>query len=310
MRRSGSHVLRRFGAALVPAVLAFATLPSVAASADEAAALHSAEVDRWRAERLESLKQPDSWLTLVGLAWLEEGANTCGSDPGSDVVLPGSAPQRAGAFHVRGGRTVFETSPGADVLFKGQPFERRTLKSDADGEPTVLESGPVSFYVIRRGERLGVRVKDRTSPTYTAFRGLEYFPVSWEWRIEGRFVPYDPPRTVAVPTILGTPEQQVSPGAVVFEVAGKEHRLEAYAGDEANELFLVFGDETNGHETYGGGRFLYARHEAGKAVVDFNKAYSPPCVFTPFATCPLPAPENRLPFAVRAGEKTYGDASH
>lgn len=307
MRSSRSELSWRLGAGLLLVVVMDAAGQT---EASESPSGQAEEIAEWRAERLESLKRPDGWLTLVGLGWLHEGANTCGSDPESDVALPGSAPGRAGVIHLREGEAEFAASPGAGVLAAGETVERTILASDADGEPTVLEVGSVSFYVIRRGERFGVRVKDRSSPVYTDFQGLDYFPVNRDWRFEARFVPYDPPRKVDVPTILGTTEEQLSPGAVVFDLEDDEYRLEAYQGSEEDELFFVFGDETNGHETYGGGRFLYARRESGKAVVDFNKAYNPPCVFTPYATCPLPTPENRLPFAVRAGEKTYGDPAH
>ncbi len=135
--------------------------------------------------------------------------------------------------------------------------------------------------------------------------------MSSEWRLEARFVPHDPPRKVEIPTVLGTTSEQVSPGEVVFEAAGETYRLEALEGGDDGELFLIFGDRTNGEETYGGGRFLYTEAPGdGRVVVDFNKAYSPPCVFSPYATCPLPPPQNRLPIPVRAGEKTYGEAHH
>jgi uncharacterized protein (DUF1684 family) len=101
------------------------------------------------------------------------------------------------------------------------------------------------------------------------------------------------------------------PGALVFEKDGKAYRLEPMS-QEGDELFVVFGDATSGHETYGGGRFVYVGMPGpdGKTVIDFNKAYNPPCVFTEFATCPLPHRDNVLPFRVEAGEKSWGDAQH
>ena len=307
MRRSPSG---RLVAGLVLIAFAFTATAEDSATRSDPGELVR-EIESWRAERLAALKKPGSYLTLVGLAWLNEGENVCGSDPESDVVLPASAPGRIGVFHVRPGRVEFVAEPGAGVLHEGESFERMTLASDAGGNPTLLSLGTVSFHVIDRGGRLGVRVKDEASPVYTDFRGLEYFPIDDSWRLEGRFEAYDPPRQVKVPNILGTPIEQPSPGAVTFNLAGQTYRLEALPGSDENELFLIFGDKTNGRETYGGGRFLYARLEGeGRAVVDFNRAYNPACVFTAYSTCPMPLPGNKLPIPVPAGEKVYRDASH
>ncbi len=280
------------------------------AAADDPAGLHAEEIESWRQERHESLKAPYSWLTLVGLSWLREGENTCGSDPQSDVVLPDSAPARAGVFHLDREGAEFVGAEGSGVLHDGQPFDRLALATDMDGEPTVLELGTVKFHLIRRGERVGVRIKDNASPIYVAFEGIDNFPVSWGWRLEARFIPYDPPKPIPIPSVLGTVTEQASPGAVVFQIANESYRLDALPGSDENELFLVFGDETNAEETYGGGRFLYVTRSGRQAVVDFNKSLNPPCVFTPYATCPLPPRQNRLAVAVRAGEKNWGDAHH
>lgn len=292
-------------------LLSLGLLALPTAAADTAAQRHLREVESWRQERLENLRQPDGWLTLVGLAWLQEGSNTCGSDPESDVVLPKSTPPRVGVFELADEKVEFAAAPGSGVRHEGKAVERLELVSDAAGEPTALELGSVKFYVIRRGDRFGVRIKDSHSPTYLGFHGLDYFPVSFEWRLDARFVPHDPPKKVEIPTVLGTVDEDLSPGDVVFETGGETYRLEAFQGGDDGELFLVFGDETNGAETYGGGRFLYTpKPEDGHVVVDFNEAYSPPCVFTPFATCPLPPPQNRLPIPVPAGEKKYGEGHH
>lgn len=292
-------------------ILALTSLTATAKDGPETS--HAEEVEAWRQERMESLRQPDSWLTLVGLFWLEEGDNTCGSDLEGKVVLPESLPARLGVFHLAGARVEFKPVQGLDqasspVRHDGQPLTGPlTLQDDTEGEPTLLELGSVTFHVIRRGEKFGVRVKDRESPGLRTFKGLDYFPPHRDWRIEARFEAYDPPRPIKVPTVLGTVSEILAPGAVIFEMAGQKYRLEALPGNDDNELFLIFGDQTNGKETYGGGRFLYANHDGqGRVVVDFNKAYSPPCVFSPYATCPLPPKENRLGVTVTAGEKTYG----
>ena len=196
--------------------------------------------------------------------------------------------------------------PGVAATIDGAPARRATLVTDAAGEPTRVGLGSVSFYLIERDGRIGVRVKDLAHPHLADFRGVDRYPVDLRWRVEARFEPYDPPKAVPVPTVLGTISEQPSPGAVVFRVAARDHRIDALPGNDG-ELFLVFGDETNGKETYGGGRFLDALPpDGGRVVLDFNKAYNPPCAFTPFATCPLPPRQNKLALAVRAGEKKYG----
>ncbi len=182
-----------------------------------------------------------------------------------------------------------------------------TLASDADEDTTMLRRGSLLFYLIRRGDRLGVRVKDSQSEARRNFRGLDYFPIDPGWRIEARFEPYDPPKSISVPNVLGQDNAEKSPGAVVFEHGGKTYRLDPVLERGETDYFVIFGDRTNGNETYGAGRFLYVKPPVdGRTVIDFNKAYNPPCVFTEYATCPLPPPQNKLPIRIEAGEKEYG----
>jgi uncharacterized protein (DUF1684 family) len=283
-----------------------------AADPAEVEASHRREVEAWRAEREAGLRKDDGWLTLAGLFWLSPGENTFGSDPGNDLVFPaGKAPAKAGVFRLEGREVTVEVEPGVPVSSDGRPVTRMVLASDVEGAPTVLALGPLSFSVIERGERIGVRLKDRESPVLAGFAGIESYPVSLAWRLEARFEPYDPPRRIRVPNVLGTPTEETCPGALVLARDGETFRLEP-TGEPGEDLFLVFGDATNGRETYGGGRFLYAPwpKPGEPAVLDFNRAYNPPCVFTPYATCPLPPRQNRLPFPVEAGEKTWGDGAH
>jgi uncharacterized protein (DUF1684 family) len=180
------------------------------------------------------------------------------------------------------------------------------LQTDQSGEPTILQHGSLSFYVIQRNERLGVRVKDADAAALKSFHGLESFPFSESWRVAARFEPSSPPRHISVPNVLGNVTSEESPGALAFEYSGKTYRLDAVREAGTEDYFIIFGDATNGHETYGGGRFLYASPpKDGQTVLDFNKAYNPPCVFTPYATCPLPPPQNRLSIRIEAGEKSY-----
>jgi uncharacterized protein (DUF1684 family) len=264
------------------------------------------EIARWRGSRLARLTSPRGWLTLVGLEWLAEGANTIGSDRSNRVVLP-SGPARIGVIDLRDGAATAQFDPVSGVTAGGEPVGELRLQDDAHGEPTLLDLGTLTFFVVSREGQLAVRIRDRDSAVRREFAGLEYYPVDRAWRIEARFEPHDPPKAMPVPTVLGRDETYRMPGALSFEIDGAGAQLEAFLETPATDLFIVFGDRTNGEETYGGGRYLHAdfADDRGIVVLDFNKAYNPPCVFTPFATCALPLPENRLPIRVEAGEKSY-----
>jgi uncharacterized protein len=285
-----------------------AALLAVALSSAPADA-HRADVEAWRLHRLQRLARPDGWLTLAGLFWLDEGANTFGSDKANRVVLPAPTPPCMGELVLEHGSVRVRVAGSVELISQGKPVTEMALRSDADGDPTILEYGPVGFYVIKRRERFGIRVKNAESPALLHFTGLDAFPISSEWRFDASFERYDPPRDVVVPNVMGGTDIEKCPGAVVFEVGGKAYRLEPVIEQGSEDLFIIFGDTTNGYETYGAGRFIYVKwpDARGRTVLDFNKAYNPPCVFTPYATCPLPPAANRLPIRIEAGEKTYGD---
>jgi uncharacterized protein (DUF1684 family) len=272
-------------------------------------AAYTEEVEQWKAKRLASLKGEDGWLSLVGLHWLKEGENKIGSDPSNEVALPeGKAPRVAGSLFLNNGSVKIEARPDSGITSEGKPVTSLDLKSDADGKPTVLKLGTLTFHVIKRGERIGVRVKDSASPERTNFRGLEYFPTDERWRVEARFEPYNPPKTIPIVNVLNMEEDNPSPGAIVFDIDGKTYRLDALTEEGEEQFFIIFADTTSSHETYGAGRYLYAGppDSTGRLLIDFNKAYSPPCAFTKYATCPLPPDQNRLPLRVEAGEKFAG----
>ena len=288
---------------IAPAILALTLVPAPSADA------HRQEIETWRRTRLERLTRPDGWLTLAGLFWLEEGPNPFGSDPTNRVVLPAGTPRCMGELVLEGGTVRVGVESGIALTAGGKPAAATALRTDADGDPTVLEYGPISFYVIKRRDRFAVRVKNSVNPPLLSFTGIDSFPIERAWRLEARFEPYDPPKELLVPNVIGGADREKCPGAIVFELGGQTFRLEPVRETGTEDLFVIFGDRTNGYETYGGGRFLYARPPAkdGRVVLDFNKAYNPPCVFTPYATCPLPPPGNRLPVRVEAGEKAYGE---
>ena len=295
-------------------ILPFAlSLLALAASASAPTAeSHRAEIEAWRAKRIANLKKEDGWLTLVGLFWLREGRNGFGIDPKtSRIVFPEAAAGKAmGSLDLSRGVVILRAEPDAGLTAGGVPVTTMTLRCDAEGEPTVVKHGSVSFYPIKRGERLGVRVKDSRNPALLTFHGIDNYAIDLKWRFDARFDAYPAGKTIAIPNILGSVDQEKSPGAVVFDLGGKEFRIDAVIESGSEDLFLIFGDQTNGVETYGAGRFLYAAPPGknGRVVLDFNKAYNPPCVFTPYATCPLPPSQNRLPIRIEAGEKNF--ASH
>jgi uncharacterized protein (DUF1684 family) len=269
------------------------------------------EIDSWRVARDSSLRDPNGWLTLVGLFWLDEGDNRFGSDPRNRVVLPaGKAPAFAGTLVRHVGAVTVRAKPGSGLVSDAGPVTEMSMAPDAKGKPMVLHLGSISFFVIKRGDRLGVRVKDSQSAALAAFHGVESYPADPGWRVVARFEPHQRPTSIPITNILGMTEQDPSPGVVVFEHGGKTYRLDALDNGDGS-LELLFADTTTGRETYGAGRFLDTDPPRdGKVVVDFNKAYNPPCAFTTFATCPLPPRQNHLAVAVTAGEKKYGEGHH
>ncbi len=260
-------------------------------------------VSAWRDDREAHLKAEYGWLTVVGLHWLKEGDNRAGSEPGLEVPLPAPAPKRVGVITLKKGVARFTPSSAA-VLTRGKPTGPMNLKPDTGPDYDRLDVGPVQFFVIQRENRFGVRVRDNQSEARRQFRGLKWYPVDPSWRIRAKFVPWDKPRALTFDTEIGTKESYPSLGQVVFTRGGKEHRLEPAI--EGDHLWFVMRDQTSGKSTYAASRFLYApMPKDGYVDLDFNKAENPPCVFTAFATCPLPPPQNRLALPVTAGELMY-----
>ena len=285
---------------LLSTVLAL-SLSAAPTSEDVATATQS-----WKEGRLKRLQAEDGWLSLVGLGWLKEGTNSAGSDGKADVVFPEGAPKAVGTF-TRSGRTVtFQPAPGVSVTRDGAPFPGGAVQSDQEGraEPDILQVGRLRFQLIDRGQRIGVRIKDPEARARKEFKGIPTYAPSEKWRITARWEPVNPPTEIAVPNVLGEIERSPSPGTAVFIVDGKEYRLTPVLEEGTPDYFFIFADETNRTETYGAGRFLYAQPaKNGTLILDFNRAYNPPCAFSAFATCPLPPKQNRLAIRVEAGEK-------
>jgi uncharacterized protein (DUF1684 family) len=266
-------------------------LSALAGAALFAATAYQDEIAQWRRQREEALKRDSGWLSVAGLFWLHDGANSFGKDPGNEIVLP-DGPAKAGVFDLHDGKVT--------VNMDGT---RRELWADS---LDVAKVGRLSLFVIKRSDKYGIRLRDPESEYRREFKGIEYYPAQPEYKVTAKWVPEA--QKMPILNIIGQTESVDSPGYAVFQLHGKEYRLRPYLEtSDAKELFYVFRDLTAAKETYGAGRFLYsAMPENGQVVLDFNKAYNPPCAFTPYATCPLPPAENRLAVRIEAGEKKYG----
>lgn len=267
---------------------------AVAAIAADSGA-YQREIAKFRAERETKLKADDGWLTVVGLHWLKNGINTVGSDPYTDAPLPKSAPPMVGTIVLSKGKVHFKPASGVQL-------KEMDLKTDVTPQYDRLTLGRVKFFVIEREDRFGVRVKDNDSEARRKFTGLRWYPVDPSWKVKAKFTPS--PHDVFFDTEVGVKEKDQSPGYVSFTRGGKEFKMEPVTEDD--HLWFVFRDQTSGKTTYAASRFLYVPvPKDGFVEIDFNKAENPPCVFTDYATCPLPTPQNRLQLAVTAGEQMY-----
>ena len=296
------------------ALIVFLCIPSFVAGRVEAAPgddgsgkAYVREIKDWRDAREERLKGDGGWLAVAGLFWLEEGVSRIGSDPSSEVRLPeGSAPELAGTLTRDGASITVRIEPGVAATIDGRPVTSHLMRPDSSGSPDVLEIDDLTMYVIERGGRYGIRLKDLNSRMRREFTGLRWYPVRSMHRIEGRLVPYEQPKEIPIPTVLKTTEPMTSPGYVVFTIGETEVRLDPVL-EGSDRWWFIFSDGTSGRETYPGGRFLKSALPIdGRVVLDFNYAYNPPCAYTPFATCPLPPMQNRLEIPIEAGELNYG----
>ncbi len=294
----------RWNRAVVTVLIALGL--TISANAANGVDSYVKETEAWKAERVAALTKPDGWLSLIGLHFLTEGANTVGSAKDNDVVLA-SGPARVGVATVSEGKVMLKLDPAAKAQIDGQSIEEGVLKpGEGRMKPTLVTAGTVTFFVIERGGKKALRVKDSASQRLKHFVGLDYFPVDPSWRIEARWVEFEKSKLMPITNMIGQTSPAPIPGKAVFERDGKTYELLPIDEGRDEPLFFVISDKTSGSETYGAARFLYAAWpKDGKVILDFNRTENPPCAFTPFATCPLPPKENRLPIAVNAGEKNY-----
>lgn len=264
------------------------------------------EFETWHRERMESLKSATGWLNLAGIFWLKEGENTFGASEANNIVFPaGKCAAQLGSFILENGNVSVQPADGQEIRI-GETVVKTKMSVFPAEKQIIMEHGPLRWFIIRRGDRFAVRLRDLEHPALAAFKGVETYPPDTGWVVRAR-LESTTGKKIPITNILGQVNMMDSPGTLVFKTGGTEYRLDAVEDD--GKLFILFSDETSGTETYGTGRFLYAEKpgDNGYTVLDFNKAINPPCAFTVFATCPLPPLQNALPFAVTAGEKRYGE---
>jgi uncharacterized protein (DUF1684 family) len=265
------------------------------------------EINEWHAKRIENLKKENGWLNLVGLYWLKPGENAFGSANDNDIVFPDNTPAYIGTFQLNDSIVTIRVKPEVKVIHDSLEVNEMNLQHDLSGSPTVLKLDTFRWFILKRGDKYGVRLRDLNALLLKEFNGIERFPVNEDWQIKADFIPYDSLKKIMVPNILGAFDEEMVSGKLKFTLQGKDFNLDPI--DSGDKLFIIFADETNGESTYGAGRFLYSDEpdSSGKVIIDFNKAYNPPCVFTKYATCPLPPEQNRLATKITAGEKNFGE---
>ena len=265
---------------------------------------YQAEIEAWRRSLETALRKENGWLALAGLYWLEEGSNLVGADPSNRIVLPQrEAPDFLGDIHFSDGVARIKSVAGQTVQVDSEQVETAELKPDTSEIPSLVTIGDLSMIVIKRGDRYGIRLWDNHRPERETFSGRVWYPVQEAYRVEARYTAHDEPSQLTLPGADGDNQSIPAVGLVIFQLAGGEHQLEALEGP-AGGLFLIFRDETNGETTYEAGRYLVTgKPERDRVLLDFNRAYNPPCAFTAFATCALPPPQNHLQVVIAAGEK-------
>jgi uncharacterized protein len=275
------------------------------------------EITSWREQHAVELRKAEGWLALAGLEWLEPGDNSFGSAKDNKLHLPASAPGHLGVLHLQGDSIILNAPAEgfpAGFLIDGKAVQPQTLHTDPDHDKNNphLTIGTLNMYVIHRGERFALRIKDAKSAAVTGFHGLKWYAPNETYRVTARWIPYSPQKTFTIATLIGTSYPAQVPGSAEFTLNGKTYRLDPILEDpEVAKLFFVLRDKTSTTTTYEACRFLYTGFPSqgldkpGELVLDFNKLENPPCAYTPYATCPLPPPQNRLPIALPVGEQRY-----
>ncbi|HEY2350932.1 MAG TPA: DUF1684 domain-containing protein [Candidatus Acidoferrum sp.] len=271
----------------------------------------------WRSQHVRDLQKPDGWLSLAGLEWLEEGDNSFGGAADNKIHLAGATPAHLGILRLKNSTVELVEPPGgfpAGFLVAGAPAKAQVLPTqpEVDKNAPHLTIGTLNMYVIRRADRFALRVKDSHSQALREFHALKWYAPDERYRVKAKWIPYNPAKSVMLLTLANTSYAQPVPGVAEFELLGKSYRLEpVYEDTTPPRLFFIMRDTTSTTTTYGACRFLYTPlpsagvAQPGELWLDFNHLENPPCAYTPFATCPLPPPGNRLKIALPVGEQRY-----
>jgi uncharacterized protein (DUF1684 family) len=268
-------------------------------------------IQSWKEKRITGLKK--NWLSLAGLFELQEGKNTFGAHQSNDIVFPNpNTPDFMGIFTLDKGEVSVKINSDVEVKHNEEIVTEMDLMNDQSGSPTILQSGSLSWYIIKRVDKIYVRLRDSENPDIDKLTKIDNFPLDTTWRLKAQYEPHMTPKIIETVTTSGDPSRITSSGAVGFRINGQYHRLDVWALGDSGRFQTIFADGTSGLETYGAGRFIVVEKSGpgGAYIIDFNKAYNPPCAFTEFATCPIPPPQNRLPVRVTAGEKVDKDFAH
>lgn len=271
-------------------------------------AAYITSVEDWQHERLEGLKDKNGWLNLAGIYWLKEGVQTFGSDAANDIVFPAKAPAFIGSLTLRDTLVHIEVNDDVELFYKNEAVGELTLSYDKSGSPDYITHGDFAWYIMKRHHSLAIRLRDYKNPAIEALDHIPSYPIDPDYLVEAQLIPFDEVKILTVATPFQDYTQDYEcPGELHFRLRGKKMTLLPFSSGD--EYFIIISDETSGIETYGGGRFMYAAADSsGRVLLDFNKAYNPPCAVTAFAACPMPPRENHLPIKVEAGEKVI--ASH
>lgn len=265
------------------------------------------EEQEWRTERDKKMRSESSWLTIAGLFWLEQGENSFGSGEKNKIKFPkGSCAEFVGKFLLNEDK-ITVISENENLKYNGEAVKEKLLTTDAERKQDILELNDLRMWVIKRGDRYAIRLRDLNTPAFREYAGLKFFPPAEKYILEAEFELFKTPKTIKVGTVIGTEVNYICPGFVKFQLNGNEYQLDAFESGP-KKLFFIFKDETNGHETYGASRYMTSNIlKNNKVDLNFNRAYNPPCAYSAYATCPLPPPQNYLPVKIKAGEKKYSE---
>ena len=270
--------------------------------------IYKSEIENWDKQRERNLKSENGWLNIIGLLWLADGENTFGTDTSCNIVFPYTKSiKKLGTISLKKGIVSMHITEGFnEIYYNNNIFHEGIIFTDTIQNAPVFSYKSLRWFIIKRGNKYGIRLRDLECEALANFTKISRFEIDEKWNIKAKYEPYNKNKMVGIKDVIGLTTTTELAGKLIFNIDGKEYWLDAT--QEGNKLFIVFADETSGAATYPAGRFLYADvpKDSQYTILDFNKAYNPPCAFTNYATCPLPLPQNILKVAITAGEKNYG----